>query len=118
MHNSTASNESPPTSKKSSDTPKFLVLSTSHQMLHTAFSEASWGRENRSVSPFVCAGDGSASRSSLPLGVAGSDLEDEARALSEGFRTFIRKPYRFEELVDAVSAAARSIRDAQEGLGR
>ncbi len=44
--------------------------------------------------------------------------EDEARALAEGFRTFIRKPYRFDELVDAVSSAARSVRDAQEGLGR
>jgi len=46
---------------------------------------------------------------------AHTSVEDEARALAEGFRTFIRKPYRFDELVDAVAAAARSVRHPQEG---
>lgn len=44
--------------------------------------------------------------------------EVEARARKEGFRAFIRKPYRFEELVKAVADAARSVREPTDGLGR
>ena len=44
--------------------------------------------------------------------------EIEARAKAEGFRAFIRKPYRFEELVSAVADAARSVRETHEGSGR
>ena len=44
--------------------------------------------------------------------------EIEKRAKTEGFRAFIRKPYRFEELVSAVADAARSVRETHEGSGR
>jgi CheY-like chemotaxis protein len=44
--------------------------------------------------------------------------EVEARARAEGFRAFIRKPYRFEELVSAVADAARSQRETTDGHTR
>ena len=49
---------------------------------------------------------------------AHTSVEDEARALAHGFRSFIRKPYHFDDLVDAVASAARSARDSKEGLAR
>jgi CheY-like chemotaxis protein len=45
-------------------------------------------------------------------------IEDESRALAEGFSEFVRKPYRFDDLVDAVASAARSSRDPDEGPER
>src|SRR5204862_7725141 len=44
--------------------------------------------------------------------------EVEARARAEGFRAFIRKPYRFEDLVSAVAEAARSRRETHDGSRR
>ncbi len=44
--------------------------------------------------------------------------EIEGRARAEGFRAFIRKPYRFEELVSAVADAARSVRETTDGHSR
>jgi signal transduction histidine kinase/ActR/RegA family two-component response regulator len=49
---------------------------------------------------------------------AHTSIEDEARALSEGFKVFVRKPYRFDDLVDAVAEAARSVRGPNEGTRR
>ena len=44
--------------------------------------------------------------------------EVETRARAEGFRAFVRKPYRFEELVSAVAEAARSVRETTDGHSR
>jgi len=44
--------------------------------------------------------------------------EVETRARAEGFRAFIRKPYRFEDLVSAVADAARSVRETTDGHSR
>jgi signal transduction histidine kinase/ActR/RegA family two-component response regulator len=43
---------------------------------------------------------------------AHTSADVEARAMAEGFKSFIRKPYRFEELVNAVASAARTVRDS------
>jgi CheY-like chemotaxis protein len=45
-------------------------------------------------------------------------IEDESRALAEGFSEFVRKPYRFDDLVHAVASAARGSRDPGEGPKR
>jgi signal transduction histidine kinase/CheY-like chemotaxis protein len=49
---------------------------------------------------------------------AHTSVEVEARARAEGFRAFIRKPYRFDELVSAVAEAARSSHETTDGAGR
>jgi CheY-like chemotaxis protein len=37
---------------------------------------------------------------------AQASADEEARALAAGFCAYVRKPYRFEELIDAVATAA------------
>jgi signal transduction histidine kinase/ActR/RegA family two-component response regulator len=43
-------------------------------------------------------------------------IDEEVRARASGFREFVRKPYRFDDLVDAVVSAAKG-GDSDEGLG-
>ena len=49
---------------------------------------------------------------------AHTSMEEEVKALQEGFLMFVRKPYRFDDLVDAVASAAKTARDPHERLGR
>ena len=43
---------------------------------------------------------------------AHTSIDEETRALAKGFSVFVRKPYRFDDLVDAVASAVRSGRDS------